>query len=30
MNGGTSSATVKKYCEYYNINTEHFTNLPKG
>ena len=30
MNGGTSSTTVKKYCEYYNINTEHFTNLPKG
>lgn len=28
-NGGTTSKTITKYCEYYNISLEHFTNLPK-
>lgn len=28
-NGGTSGKTITKYCEYYNISLEHFTNLPK-
>lgn len=29
QNGGTSGKTISKYCEYYNISLEHFTNLPK-
>ena len=29
QNGGTSEKTISKYCEYYNISLEHFTNLPK-
>ena len=28
-NGGTSNNTIEKYCDFYNISLEHFTNLPQ-
>lgn len=29
-NGGTSGQTIQKYCDYYNISLNHFTNSPKN
>ena len=28
-NGGTSSKTIKKYCDYYNISLKHFNQIQK-